>query len=374
MKLIIIIQMKKKLKLTVLGLLLMSIAPFCTSQDEDQTKQEHPQNIIFMIGDGMGVAHMYAGMTRNHGSLNLEKITHLGLQKTYSADSYITDSAASGTAMATGKKTGNGIIGLDTNGVVLKTILEIAEDNGLATGLISTSAITHATPASFIAHVQSRYMYEEIASDFLKTDIDVFIGGGIDHFVKRKDSLNLVDELKSKGYQVFYDMEQISKVSSGKLAGLTAEVHNPTYLEGRGAMLPLATKTALNILEKDSDGFFLMIEASQIDWGGHANDTEYIISEMLDFDKAIAEVLNFAEKNGNTLVVITADHETGGMSVVGGDFKSGEVMAQYGTKGHSSVPVLVYAFGPGAEEFSGIYENTEIFEKFLKLYGFKNED
>ena len=365
--------MKRFLKLTALGLISISLASFCTNLDKDQNKKEHPKNIIFMIGDGMGVAHMYAAMTRNHGSLNLEKITHIGLQKTYSTDNYITDSAASGTALATGKKTGNGIIGIDTNGVVLKTILEIAEDNGLATGLISTSAITHATPASFIAHVENRNMYEEIASDFLKTDIDVFIGGGKDHFVNRKDSLNLVDELISKGYQVLYDMEHISQVSSGKLAGFTAEVHNPSCLEGRGNMLPLATKTALSILEKDSDGFFLMIEASQIDWGGHGNDTEYIITEMLDFDKAIGEVLDFAEKNGNTLVVITADHETGGMSLTGGDIKSGNVQAHYGTKGHSSVPVLVYAFGPGAEEFSGIYENTEIFDKFLKLYGFKNE-
>ena len=366
-------MMIRFLKLTALGLISISFVSFCISQDEDQNKQESPQNIIFLIGDGMGVAHMYAAMTRNHGKLNLEKITHVGLQKTYSADNYITDSAASGTAMASGKKTGNGIIGLDTNGVVLKTILEIAEDNGLATGLISTSSITHATPASFIAHVQSRNMYEEIASDFLKTDIDVFIGGGQDHFVKRKDSLNLVDELMSKGYQVFFDMDQISEVSNGKLAGFTAEVHNPSCLEGRGDMLLLATKTALSILEKDSDGFFLMIEASQIDWGGHANDTEYIISETLDFDKAIGEALDFAEENENTLVVITADHETGGMSLIGGDFKSGEVKANYGTTGHSGILVPVYAFGPGAEEFSGIYENTEIFEKFLKLYGFKNE-
>ncbi len=216
-------------------------------------------------------------------------------------------------------------------------------------------------------------MYEEIASDFLKTDIDVFIGGGKDHFVKRKDSLNLVDELIEKGYQVYYEMDQISQVHSGKLVGLTADVHNPSILEGRGDMLTEATNTALNILEKDSDGFFLMIEASQIDWGGHGNHTEYIIFEMLDFDKAIGEVLAFAENNGNTLVVITADHETGGLTLIGGDLKTGEVKANFGTTGHTGVLVPVYAFGPGAEEFTGIYENTEIFEKFLKLYGFKNK-
>jgi len=366
-------MMRRFLKLTALGLIFINLASFCTSQDVDQNRQEHPQNIIFMIGDGMSVAHVYAGMTRNHGVLNLDKITHVGLQKTYSADSYITDSAASGTAMATGQKTNNGLIGLDTNGVEQKTILEIAEDNGLATGLISTSSITHATPASFIAHVQSRYMYEEIASDFLETDIDVFIGGGKNNFVKRKDSLNLVAELESKGYQVFYEMDQITRVESGKLVGLTDEAHNPSILEGRGNMLPEATKTALNILEKDSDGFFLMIEGSQIDWGAHDNDTEYIISEMIDFDKVIGQVLEFAVKNENTLVVITGDHETGGMSITGGDLKTGEVEANYGTTEHTGVLVPVYAFGPGAEEFSGIYENTELFEKFMKLYGFKDE-
>ena len=364
----------KKSVITIVGVVLsfITLGSF-VPDDGNNENAKKPKNIIFLIGDGMGLTHLYAGMTANHGTLNIERTTHIGMQKTYSADSYITDSAASGTAMATGKKTDNGVIGLDTAGVIVKTILEYAEENDLATGLISTSAITHATPASFISHVENRGMYEAIAADFLKTEIDVFIGGGSDHFMGRKDSINLVDELKNNGYKVLFDMEEIIKVKRGKLVGFTAEGHNPSYLEGRGDMLPDATSTAINILSKDKDGFFLMVEGSQIDWGGHANDTEYIVSEVIDFDKAVKAALDFAMEDGNTLVVVTADHETGGMSIIGGDFKEGTLEAAYGTKGHTGVMVPVYTFGPGAEEFSGIYENTALFTKFMNFYGFQED-
>ena len=357
---------------TVILIITLLLVSFVSNKNNSEFNKK-PRNIIFLIGDGMGIAHLYAGMTRNHGKLFIEEITHVGLQKTYSADSYITDSAASGTAMASGTKTKNGVIGQDTTGAAVKSILEYAEDNGLATGLISTSAITHATPASFIAHVENRGLYEDIAADFLKTEIDVFIGGGADHFMHRMDSVDLVEVLKGKGYSVLFDMEQITRMENGKLAGFTANVHNPPYLQGRNDMLPEATRTALNILSKNRDGFFLMVEGSQIDWGGHGNDTEYIISEMLDFDRAIKEALDFAMNDKNTLVVITADHETGGMSLIGGDFISGEVNANYGSTDHTGVMVPVYAYGPGAEEFTGIYENTDLFEKFMKVYGFKKD-
>lgn len=343
------------------------------SDNDDASKAKSPKNVIFLIGDGMGMTQLYAGMTANHGKLSIERTTHMGASKTYSADNYITDSAASGTAMATGTKTNNGVVGLDTSGAVVTSILEYAERNDFATGLVSTSAITHATPASFISHVENRGMYEAIAADFLKTDIDVFIGGGANHFMQRKDSINLVEQLKENGYQVLFDMDQINKVKRGKLAGFAAEDHCPPYLLGRGDMLPEATSTAIQILKKNKNGFFLMVEGSQIDWGGHENNTDYVVSEVIDFDNAIKVALDFAEKDGNTLVVVTADHETGGMVIVGGDFKEGTVKAVYGTTGHSSVIVPVYAFGPGAEEFSGFYENTDLFEKIMKYYGFKKD-
>ena len=329
-------------------------------------KGKKPKNIILLIGDGMGVSHVFAGLTANKGHLFLENFKHVGFSKTQSADNYITDSAAGGTALSSGHKTNNGSIGVDAQNKPVKTILEEAEEKGLATGLVSTSSITHATPASFISHQSGRSMYEEIAADFLKTDIDVFIGGGIDHFSKRKDGRNLMVELKAKGYRVETDMKEIGKVESGKLAGLTAPVHMGRTNE-RGDILPIATKTAIDILDNNKKGFFLMVEGSQIDWGGHASNTIYVVEDMLDFDRVIGQTLDFAEKNRETLIIVTSDHETGGMALTGGSIENGVVKAAFPTTDHTSVMVPVFAYGPGAEEFIGIMENTDIFFKMRKL-------
>ncbi|WP_303923408.1 alkaline phosphatase [Draconibacterium sediminis] len=341
-------------------------APYEVKMYPQKFKAEKPKNIIFLIGDGMGVSQVFAGITANQGHLFLDNFRHIGFSKTQSANNYITDSAAGGTALACGVRTYNGAIGVDTDTVKVKSILEEAEAKGLATGLVSTSAITHATPASFIAHQPSRNMYENIAADFLNTDIDVFIGGGNDHFTKRKDGRNLANELKEKGYTVETDIEKIANVKSGKLAGLTAEVHNGRTTE-RGDMLPVATSTAINILDNNDKGFFLMIEGSQIDWGGHASSTVYIVEDMLDFDQTIGKALEFAAKDGETLVLVTADHETGGMALTGGDMSTGRVKADYPTTGHTAVMVPVFAYGPGAEEFMGIMDNTDIHDKMKKL-------
>jgi len=329
-------------------------------------KGDKPKNIILLIGDGMGVSQVFAGLTANKGRLFLENCKYIGFSKTQSADDYITDSAAGGTALSTGVKTNNGAIGVDALGNPVKTILEEASEKGLATGLVSSSAITHATPASFIAHQASRGSYEDIAADFLKTDIDVFIGGGLAHFTKRKDGRNLVDELKNKGYQFETEMDKIQKVKKGKLVGLTAEVHNGRLKE-RGDMLPVAAETAIDILSKDNEGFFLMVEGSQIDWGGHAGSAIYVVEDMLDFDQVVGQALEFAAKDKETLVVVTADHETGGMALTGGSIKDGMVKAAFPTGDHTSVMVPVFSYGPGAEEFIGIMENTDIHAKMKKL-------
>lgn len=328
------------------------------------------RNIIFMIGDGMGLATVYAAMSVSDRPLNFERCTYVGLQKTFSADNYITDSAASGTALSSGKKTNNGMIGTGPNGEIYKSILEIAESKGLSTGLVSTSAITHATPASFISHDSSRGNYEAIAMDFLKTDIDVFIGGGYDHFAVRKDSLNLIDNLKKAGYQVETSMDGILKSQSDKLAGFTNRGNNPYRMKGRGNMLPLSTGKAIEILSKNRKGFFLMVEGSEIDFAAHEENSQILIDETLDFDEAVGKAIDFAEKDGHTLVVVTADHETGGVSIVGGDMQRHEVVLNFGTKGHSAILIPVYAYGPGAELFTGIYDNTDFLDKFLKAYGF----
>jgi len=319
-----------------------------------------------LIGDGMGVSQVFAGITANGGKLFIDNFKHIGFAKTSSSSHYITDSAAGGTAISTGVKTYNGAIGVGPDKQPLKTILQEAIEKGLAGGLVSTSAITHATPASFIAHQGARSSYEAIAADFLKTDIDVFIGGGYKHFSNREDGRNLVKELEAKGYKVLQDMDAIKNVKSGKLAGLTAPEHNGRVAE-RGNMLPDATRTALNILNNNKKGFFIMIEGSQIDWAGHAKNTTYTVEDMLDFDKAVGEALAFAAADGQTLVIVTADHETGGMALTGGDMKTGMVKGSFPTTDHTAVMVPIFAWGPGAEEFMGIMENTDIHKKMRKL-------
>ena len=357
--------MKKLIYLLILAFSLSS----CVQQADYQQKK--PKNIILMIGDGMGLTHVHAALTAKKNNLNIARCRYIGLVKTYSSDNYITDSGASGTAIATGVKTKNGAIGVDTSGIAQQSILEIAEEHGKATGLVATAFITHATPAAFIAHNPDRHDYENIALDFLKTDIDVFIGGGKNHFMVRSDSLNLIDSLSIRNYQIVYDLISLENINSGKIAGLLYEEHPPPLSQGRADMLEKASLKAIEILNHDEDGFFLMIEGSQIDWAGHDNDTDYLIEETVEFDNTVGKVLDFAEKNGETLVIITADHETGGFSIIDGNYETGEVIGGFSSPNHTGIMVPLYAYGPGAEDFIGIYENTEIFDKMLKAFKFK---
>ena len=364
-------MMKKQSNLLILSILIVSISS-CLPAKKSIFKNKHEiKNVILMIGDGMGLPDVYAAMTVSENPLNIERCTSVGLQKTFSSNNYITDSGAAGTALATGYKTKNGIIGMDSLGNRVRSILEISEQHGLATGMVSTSSITHATPASFIAHQSNRGSYEDIAMDFLKTDIDVFIGGGYDHFGKRKDNLNLIDSLKARGYEVDTSLNSVLKSASEKRAVFTAPGQNPYRLKGRGNMLPESTARAIEIVSKNSKGFFLMIEGSQIDWAGHTNVADTLIDEVLDFDKAVGVALDFAAEDRHTLVIITADHETGGVTITGGDRKMHNVRLNFSTKDHTAVMVPVYCFGPGAENFGGIYDNTDIFRKIMKAYRFE---
>lgn len=364
------IKTNRILQVTFVSLLFFVTS--CTTNEqayvEKVSKNKAPKNIILLIGDGMGVTQVYAGMTANKGKLNLEETQYVGLIKTYSASNYITDSGAGGTAMSIGKKTYNGAIGVDKDTVSHKNILEIYDESGKSTGVISTSSITHATPASFIAHNKSRHDYEGIAEDFLTSPVDVFVGGGIAHFNQREDGRILTDELKEKGFGVYFSVDSAKNAAENQLAVLTADKHNPPEMEGRGQMLIDATRLAIEKLSANDEGFFLMVEGSQIDWGGHDNNLDYVISEMLDFDRAIGVAMDFAKSNDETLVVITSDHETGGLALTGGNIETGEVEGAFPTDGHTSVMVPVFAYGPGAEMFSGIYENTDIFNYLARLH------
>jgi alkaline phosphatase len=333
---------------------------------------KRPKNIIFMIGDGMGLTQISAGYYMNKGQLNLLKFPYVGLHINNPAEdsTVITDSAAGATAFSIGEKTYNGAIGVGKDSLPRETILETAKKKGLATGLVVTCNIQHATPASFIAHVKSRADYEPISADILKSNIDFFIGGGKQYFDNRKmDNRNMLKELEAKGYQV----SDWTKED----AYLTANVQPLTAEQGRD-YLPFASKMACNFLQKNGPkGFFMMIEGSQIDWGGHAANSNYIINEMLDFDKAVGEVLAFAKQDGNTLVIITADHETGGYGLIKGS-NWGKVIGQFadtkpdknGSIYHTCAFIPVFAYGPGAENFTGVYQNTAIYHKMKQLFGF----
>jgi alkaline phosphatase len=333
------------------------------------------KNIILLIGDGTGAAQIYAAYTANRGKLHYNRMPVAGFSITNSSNAYITDSASGATVLAAGVKTYNGAIGVDKDTIRVRTILEQAEEKQLATGLVATCAITHATPASFIAHQPARRMYEEIAADFLDTDIDLFIGGGHDHFngKKRKDKRDLIGELKAKGYtqtNTFEELQTVDTKSTYKLAAFLAGEHQPRYPQ-RGEQLAVSTQKALEILSKNDKGFFLMIEGSQIDWGGHADNTTYIVQEAYDFDRAIGQALDFAAKDGETLVIVTADHETGGFSLNGGKIETGEVVGKFTTGGHTGVMVPVFAFGPQAELFGGIQQNYDIYYSMIRALGWE---
>lgn len=340
----------------------------------EKSNKRKPKNVILLIGDGMGLSQVSYAIVESTERLNFERFKQIGMSKTAASNHKITDSAAGATAISTGKKTYNGAIAVDDNKQYLPTILELAEKKGIATGLVATSAITHATPASFIAHRESREMYEEIALDFLNTEVDVFIGGGYDHFAKRKDNKDLIQALKDREYNVITNVQELYSYNSPKkLAALIAPKHLAPVREGRGNYLETATELSINLLSKDPDGFFLMVEGSQIDWGGHANDAEYIRTEVLDFDKAIKKALDFAQKDGNTLVIVTADHETGGFALSGNeeDKSQNKIEPKFTTKNHTGVMVPVYAYGPGSEKLAGIYENTYIFNVMKEILKIK---
>jgi len=309
-------------------------------------------------------------MTANNDRLYIDQAPYIGFHKTKAKDKYRTDSAAASSAIATGKKTNYAVISSDENHNAAPTILEYAAGNGYATGLVAACKITHATPAAFIAHASKRNQYQQIATYFVSDSLDVFLGGGSDDFFKEETGINFMPGLKAKGFQIINKLEDLKAIKKGKIAGLFANGHLEPYPQ-RGEFLVESTRKAIEILNQNKKGFFLMVEGSQIDWAGHDNNLAYTVEETLDFDRAVGEALKFASKDGHTLVIITADHETGGLSVINGDIEKGLVEGKFNTTGHSSVLVPIFTYGPGAENFVGIYENTVIFDKMMKAFGFK---
>lgn len=356
----------------------------CTSQTaiiKEETnvsvsKDEAPVNIILMIGDGMGVPQISTAFYFEDRTSNFERFKSIGFHKSSSTSHWITDSAAGATAFSIGEKTYKRAIGVSADTVPKETILEKLQDKGYKTGLISLTSITHATPASFYAHVKDRDMHEEIAEQLVVSNVDFFAGGGKKYFNQREDAKNLFLELANRQYNV--DTLALSKPNaSTKNAFILTEEGLPSKIDGRGDFLKEATENALHYFDQANQPFFMMIEGSYIDWGGHAENAEMLISEVSDFDRTLGAVLDFVESHPNTLLVVTADHETGGVSVgkfYETDKESGKktevpqkVGVYFNTDQHSGELIPVFAKGKGAHNFQGIYENSEIYHHLMKV-------
>ena len=355
-----------------LVLLLLCICAACSSVRTTTTANvdagSKPKKIIFLIGDGMGLSQVSSAIYYQDQPSNFESFPIVGLINTSSARQKITDSAAGATAFSAGKKTYNGAIGVDENATPLTLITEQLKAQGLSNGLIATSSITHATPASFFAKADQRKKEELIASQMPASAIDFFAGGGRQFFSARADGKNYLDSLAANNFSVDTTAlkSNLNFDNKTRHAFLLAANAMPPAVE-RVNFLPDATAAAMEFLNQDKDGFFLMVESSQIDWAGHRNDAEYLIAEMLDFDKTIGLALDFARKDGETLVLVTADHETGGftLSAAEGDYNA--LSPTFSTGGHSATLIPVFAFGPGAEMFAGVYQNTDIYHKLMSL-------
>jgi len=358
-------------------LLLSFIALACTASVKLEPEAKKPVNIIFLIGDGMGLSAVSTGFYFGDQPSVFKRFHEIGLQQTSSASHKVTDSAASGTAMASGTPTKNGAIGVDTAKVAIQNIAELLASMGWSTGVVASSTISHATPASFYAHVEQRYMEEEIAAQLIASEIDFFAGGGRDKFNKRTDGTNILSLAAENGFTIdTTDLPAPGTLSADQKYGFLPEPEDMPYmLEGRGDFLPEATVLAISHLSQNQQGFFLLVEGSQIDWAGHNNNAENLVAEMLDFEKVIAAALDFAEKDGNTLVVVTGDHETGGYALgpkapaagQAGYADYSEIGPVFATGQHTATLIPVFAFGPGADNFKGIYKNTEINHKMVAL-------
>lgn len=390
----------KKISLIAIAM----IALVCIPSDSYSKKKSQVKNVIYLIGDGMGFGAVTTLLYSVESETGFEQSPVIGLCETSAANNHTTDSPAGGTALATGTRTKNGYCGLDPDGNQLTSVLLKAQKMGKKTGIVVNTTLTEATPAAFYAGVTSRGHTHQIAQQFTECGVDVAIGAGLDDFVKRPDNLDLTATLIEKGYDVYLNWESVLKTSSDKFVGIlpfgdvhrkdtntqneasAAEGHEvclaaklaaadetgeTTHLSEPTVYLEKATAKALDALSRDNkDGFFLMVESAIIDGYGHNNDGEGMLAEMKEFDNTLRQLIAYVNANPGTLLVVTADHETGGTGI---DYKTHEVGAiepiqlRFGTKGHTGTVVPIFAYGTGAENFGKVMKNTDIPKQIEEL-------
>ena len=382
----------KKIHSLFVAIFAMAVLASCTFE-----YQKQPENVIYLIGDGMGFGAVTSLLLSMEEETGFEKAPVIGLSETCSANNYVTDSPAGGTALATGTRTCNGFLGVGPDSIQLESLLKKAQKMGKKTGIIVNTTLTEATPGAFYAGVTSRKESYTIAKQFTESGVDVAIGAGLSAFINRPDSVDMTEVLINKGYDVYLDWKSVLETESQKFVGILdmGDVHRrnkkstTTASAAEGQEVCLAARLAateenadttrfsepteylhkactkaLNVLEKEAEnGFFLMIESAIIDGYGHNNDSEGMIEEMQEFDKTLQALIAYVDAHPNTLLVVTADHETGGTGVA---YKSHEVNhpeglhLNFSTKGHTGTVVPVFAYGAGAEEFRGIFQNREL--------------
>ena len=382
----------KKIHSLFVAIFAMAVLASCTFE-----YQKQPKNVIYLIGDGMGFGAVTSLLLSMEEETGFEKAPVIGLSETCSANNYVTDSPAGGTALATGTRTCNGFLGVGPDSVQLESLLKKAQKMGKKTGIVVNTTLTEATPGAFYAGVTSRKESYKIAEQFTESGVDVAIGAGLSAFINRPDSIDMTEVLINKGYDVYLDWKSVLGTESQKFIGIldmgdvhrrnkkstttasaaegqevclaarlaaTEENADTTRFSEPTEYLQKACTKALDVLEEEAkNGFFLMIESAIIDGYGHNNDSEGMIEEMQEFDKTLQTLIAYVNEHPNTLLVVTADHETGGTGVA---YKSHEVNhpeglhLNFSTKGHTGTVVPVFAYGAGAEKFRGIFQNREL--------------
>lgn len=353
--------------------------PANTAEQLKIVNHEKVRNIILLIGDGMSIATVSHARLRGagvKGKLHMDRMPIAGFVRTASADRLITDSAAASSAMACGVKTHNGMISTQPDEKIHLTIMEACQKTGMMAGLVATSSITHATPAGFAAHTLNRKEEPTIAEHLLENKIDVLLGGGQAFFTpqsekgsQRKDDRDLIAEAKAAGYHYVDNLASLTQANTGPLLGLFAE-------EGMNTQRPEPTlkemtAKAIALLNNKRDGFILMVEGSQIDWANHDNNAEESARQTILFDQAVEVALDFALQDKHTLVIVVADHETGGMVINGGSPDGQKLDIKWTSNGHTGATVPLYGYGPGAQRLSGFHENTDIPRVFAELLGIR---
>ena len=378
-------------KNNIISMAVLAMFAFTSCCNEPQVK-----NVIYLIGDGMGFGAVSTLLLSEDEQTGFEMAPVIGIHETCSANNYVTDSAAGGTALATGTRTNNGYVGADPDGNQLTSVLRKAQTYGMKTGIVVNTTLTEATPGAFYGGVTSRKFVYDIAKQFTESEVDLAIGGGLDHFVGRPDSLDLTATLIEKGYDVYLNWENVLETESDKFVGILPlyDLHRREKNNGEASAaegqevclaaqmaslnedadrehlseptvyLEKATAKALDVLSRNNkNGFFLMIESAIIDGYGHNNDGEGMVVEMQEFNRTLRQMIEYVNQHPETLLVVTADHETGGTGVYYNGHtpgNEGPLKLRFSTSGHTGTVVPIFAYGAGAENFAGLMKNIDV--------------